>query len=70
MNKPAGNNLPDQPDAWTWPEERRCTIVEKIRAGRSLRPESWPSGANRAVTQSFDSDHEIQTLGRLNVDLG
>jgi peptidoglycan/xylan/chitin deacetylase (PgdA/CDA1 family) len=62
MNKPAANNLPDQPDAWTWPEERWRPIVEKIRAGRSLKPKSWPGGATCAVTLSFDSDHETQTL--------
>ena len=45
MNKPAGNNLPDQPDAWTGPEERRCPIVEKVRDGPPLTPEARPRGA-------------------------
>ncbi len=62
MNKPIENSLPDQPDAWTWPEDRWRPIVEKIRAGRTLKPKSWPGGARCAVTLSFDSDHETQTL--------
>lgn len=57
-----GNALPDQPDSWTWPEERWRAIVEKIRAGRSLKPETWPGGARCAVALSFDSDHETQVL--------
>ncbi len=62
MNKRTDNPLPEQPDAWTWPEERWREIVEKVRAGRSLTPASWPGGARCAVALSFDSDHETQTL--------
>ena len=51
---------PDEP--WTWPEERWRPIVEKVRAGRSLKPASWPDGARCAVALSFDSDHETLTL--------
>ena len=56
------NALPEQPDSWTWPEERWRKIVEKIRAGRSLKPDAWPGGARCAVALSFDSDHETQVL--------
>lgn len=61
MARPA-NALPEQPDTWTWPEERWRPIVEKIRAGRSLKPKTWPGGARCAVALSFDSDHETQVL--------
>ncbi len=54
--------LPEQPDTWSWPEERWRPIVEKVRAGRSLKPDTWPGGARCAVALSFDSDHETQTL--------
>jgi len=37
-------------------------IVDKVRAGRSLAPKSWPGGARCAVALSFDSDHETGTL--------
>jgi peptidoglycan/xylan/chitin deacetylase (PgdA/CDA1 family) len=33
-----------------------------VRAGRSLRPTSWPGGARCAVALSFDSDHETSDL--------
>ena len=54
--------IPDQPNSWRWPEERWRKIVNKIRAGRSLKPARWPGGARVAVALSFDSDHETQTL--------
>jgi peptidoglycan/xylan/chitin deacetylase (PgdA/CDA1 family) len=47
---------------WQWPEERWRGIVEKVRAGRSLKPASWPGGARVAVALSFDSDHESGEL--------
>lgn len=50
----------DEP--WRWPESRWRPIVEKVRAGRSLAPKSWPGGAKCAVALSFDSDHETTTL--------
>ena len=55
-------SLPEQPEAWRWPEDKWRQIVMKVRAGRSLRPASWPGGARTAVALSFDSDHETQTL--------
>ncbi|MCY3811645.1 MAG: polysaccharide deacetylase [Gammaproteobacteria bacterium] len=51
---------PDEP--WTWPEARWRPIVEKVRAGRSLKPATWQDGARCAVALSFDSDHETLTL--------
>ncbi len=53
----AGELLP-----WQWPEARWRGIVEKVRAGRSLKPKSWPGGAQVAVALSFDSDHESGEL--------
>ena len=47
---------------WRWPEERWRPMVEKVRAGRSLKPAAWPEGAQCAVALSFDSDHETLTL--------
>ncbi len=54
---PGGELLP-----WQWPEARWRGIVEKVRAGRSLKPKSWPGGAQVAVALSFDSDHESGEL--------
>ena len=59
---PSKNAMPDQPDSWRWPEERWRAIVNKIRAGRSLKPKSWKGGARCAVALSFDSDHDTTVL--------
>jgi peptidoglycan/xylan/chitin deacetylase (PgdA/CDA1 family) len=53
--------MSEQP-AWQWPEERWRGIVNRVRAGRPLRPKSWPGGARCAVALSFDSDHETNEL--------
>jgi peptidoglycan/xylan/chitin deacetylase (PgdA/CDA1 family) len=47
---------------WTWPEPTWRGIVDHVRAGRSLKPSSWPGGARCAVALSFDSDHETIEL--------
>jgi peptidoglycan-N-acetylglucosamine deacetylase len=47
---------------WTWNEERWRSTVERVRAGRSLRPSQWPGDADVAVALSFDSDHETIPL--------
>jgi peptidoglycan/xylan/chitin deacetylase (PgdA/CDA1 family) len=49
-------------DPWTWPEPTWRGIVDHVRAGRSLKPSSWPGGATCAVALSFDSDHETIEL--------
>ncbi|GIX46367.1 MAG: polysaccharide deacetylase [Candidatus Tectimicrobiota bacterium] len=51
------------PDAsWRWPEARWRQAVQKVRAGRSLKPAFWPAGAQVAVALSFDVDQETLTL--------
>jgi len=37
-------------------------MVERARAGRSLKPAAWPGGARCAVALSFDADHETIPL--------
>ncbi|WP_372617952.1 polysaccharide deacetylase family protein [Falsiroseomonas sp.] len=48
---------------WLWPEEHWRGLVSRVRAGRRLRPASWPGGARCAVALSFDCDHETFELG-------
>ena len=60
--KTTAGGLPQQSEAWQWPEETWRRIVNKVRAGRSLKPDTWKGGARCAVALSFDSDHETQTL--------
>ncbi len=47
---------------WQWPESEWRSRVNQVRAGRSLRPASWPGGARCAVALSFDSDHDTNEL--------
>ncbi len=49
-------------EPWEWPEETWRGVVNKVRAGRSLKPDRWPGGARCAIALSFDSDHETLTL--------
>jgi peptidoglycan/xylan/chitin deacetylase (PgdA/CDA1 family) len=58
---------------WQWKEEQWRRLVDRVRAGRPLRPTSWQGGARCAVALSFDSDHETnelrdggQSIGRLS----
>lgn len=47
---------------WTWPEEELQRLMNRARAGRSLKPAVWPNGARCAVALSFDSDHDTFEL--------
>jgi len=49
-------------EPWQWPDEQWRTLVNRVRAGRALRPERWRDGARCAVALSFDSDHETNEL--------
>lgn len=51
------------PRPWEWPEERWRARVNRVRAGRRLRPAAWPQAARCAVAFSFDCDHETFELG-------
>jgi peptidoglycan/xylan/chitin deacetylase (PgdA/CDA1 family) len=57
QGKPIENQLP-----WEWDESHWRGLVAQVRAGRALRPKSWPNGARAAVALSFDSDHETNEL--------
>ena len=45
-----------------WDETTWRGLVDRVRAGRSLLPATWPGGARCAVALSFDSDHETTEL--------
>ena len=55
---------------WQWPEAHWRGIVDRVRAGRSLRPSIWPGGARCAVAFSFDSDHETGELREAGESIG
>jgi peptidoglycan/xylan/chitin deacetylase (PgdA/CDA1 family) len=58
MNQPQPPEVPP----WAWPDQEWRQRVNQVRAGRSLRPPSWPGGARCAVALSFDSDHDTNEL--------
>jgi len=47
---------------WQWSEQEWRTRVNRVRAGRRLRPRAWKDGAQFAVALAFDSDHETNEL--------
>jgi peptidoglycan/xylan/chitin deacetylase (PgdA/CDA1 family) len=49
-------------EPWQWPEETWRAKVDRVRAGRNLKPAHWKNGARCAVALSFDSDHETSDL--------
>src|SRR5438067_2622621 len=49
-------------ESWRWDEATWREHVERVRAGRSLAPETWPNQARVAVALSFDCDHETIPL--------
>jgi peptidoglycan/xylan/chitin deacetylase (PgdA/CDA1 family) len=49
-------------EPWQWPEPHWRKLVDQVRAGRALKPKSWPGGARCAIALSFDSDHETNEL--------
>ena len=55
---------------WQWPEARWREIVNRVRAGRPLRPAQWQGGARCAVALSFDSDHETNELREAGESIG
>ncbi len=59
---------PDRP--WDMDESEWRGLVDRVRAGRALKPESWPGGARCAVALSFDCDHETFELGTGKAAIG
>jgi peptidoglycan-N-acetylglucosamine deacetylase len=49
-------------EPWQWQEEHWRKLLNQVRAGRLLRPKSWPHDARCALALSFDSDHETNEL--------
>ena len=47
---------------WKWTMDSVRTVVNAVRAGRTLLPATWPGGARVAVLLSFDVDNETVAL--------
>lgn len=50
-------------DPWMIPHDELRSLINRVRAGRSLQPASWPGDARFAVALSFDCDHESFEIG-------
>lgn len=57
-------------EPWNTSEEDWRKLVGRVRAGRALRPLSWPNGARCGVALSFDCDHETYELGSGGAAIG
>lgn len=47
---------------WMWRMDSVTSVVNAVRAGRSLQPVAWPNGARVAVLLSFDVDNETVAI--------
>jgi peptidoglycan/xylan/chitin deacetylase (PgdA/CDA1 family) len=47
---------------WEWSDDSVFAVVNAVRAGRSLKPQTWPNGARVAVLFSFDVDNETVSI--------
>jgi peptidoglycan/xylan/chitin deacetylase (PgdA/CDA1 family) len=57
----------DQPGL-KWSDEQIKKVASHVRAGKTLRPKSWPDGARLAVCLSFDPDNFSITLNGGNTN--
>ena len=55
---------------WETPEAEWRADVNRVRAGRPLKPARWPQGARCAFALSFDCDHETFELGTGRAAIG
>ncbi|WP_241016220.1 polysaccharide deacetylase [Paraburkholderia sp. Ac-20336] len=55
-------NSTSNQEPWQWPDTQWQMLVDRVRAGRPLKPGTWKNGARCAFAVSFDSDHETSDL--------
>ncbi len=63
-----GNKQEEKP--WEWPLEKVKSLVNEVRAGKDLTPDTWPNGAKVAVALSFDFDSETNALRDMDISPG
>ncbi len=62
-----GQTQTQEEKPWDWDLNKVRTMVEQVRAGKDLTPQSWPGGAKVAVALSFDFDSETNALRDMNI---
>ncbi|MDH4047949.1 MAG: polysaccharide deacetylase [Gammaproteobacteria bacterium] len=50
-------------EPWKMPETEWRPMIDRVRAGRALKPATWPAKSRCALALSFDCDHECFELG-------
>ena len=65
-----GQTQTQEEKPWDWDLNKVRTMVEQVRAGKDLTPQSWPGGAKVAVALSFDFDSETNALRDMNISPG
>ena len=55
---------------WDWSLDRVRSVVNRVRAGQDLTPQTWPGEARIAVALSFDFDSETNALRDLELSPG
>ena len=65
-----GQTQKQEEKPWDWDLNKVRTMVEQVRAGQDLTPQSWPGGAKVAVALSFDFDSETNALRDMNISPG
>ena len=53
-----------------WSDEKIAAVVNRVRAGRDLNPDSWPDGGRVAALLSFDVDNETIWLRNNDTSIG
>jgi len=67
---PTASMAQEEQSSWEWTDEEIEVAVNKVRAGRSLNPDSWPGSARVAVLFSFDVDNETIWLRNNDTSIG
>ena len=62
MSSKHNTDLKPPEEPWRWEDNHWRRMVDKVRAGKSLKPKRWKNNSRVAVALSFDSDHETTTL--------
>jgi peptidoglycan/xylan/chitin deacetylase (PgdA/CDA1 family) len=65
-----GRTQKQEEKPWDWDLKKVRSMVEQVRAGKDLTPQSWPEGAKVAVALSFDFDSETNALRDMDISPG
>ena len=70
VNAAFGQEDKEAGEPWEWSMDKVRSMVNNVRAGKNLTPESWPGEARVAVALSFDFDSETNALRDKDISPG